>query len=99
MGRVVALMDDLFFQMRLAETAKQLGIEVKMATNGEALMGLMASEPRLVIVDLNARSQPLEAIEKLRQGRKGARGGGVLPHGQEEAAGPAQAAGGAESFA
>jgi len=33
MGRVVALMDDLFFQMKLAETAKHLGIEVKMATH------------------------------------------------------------------
>jgi len=38
MGRVVALMDDLFFQMKLAETAKQLGVEVKVATSGEALM-------------------------------------------------------------
>ncbi len=33
MGRVVALMDDLFFQMKLAETAKQLGVEVKVATS------------------------------------------------------------------
>ena len=45
MGRVVALMDDLFFQMKLAETAKQLGVEVKVATNGEALMELMESAP------------------------------------------------------
>ena len=59
MGRVVALMDDLFFQMKLAETAKQLGVEVKVATNGDAFLGLIASEPKLVIVDLNARSQPL----------------------------------------
>ena len=93
MGKVVALMDDLFFQMKLAETAKQLGIEVKMATNGEALMGLMASEPRLVIVDLNARSQPLEAIEKLRQVRKDVRVVGFLSHVQEELAAQAQAAG------
>ena len=61
MGRVVALLDDLFFQMKLAETAKQLGVEVKVATNGEALLGLMASEPKLVIVDLNAHSQPIAA--------------------------------------
>ena len=54
MGRVVALMDDLFFQMKLAETAKQLGVEVKVAANAEALMGLMASEPKLVIVDLKS---------------------------------------------
>ncbi len=66
MGRVVALVDDLFFQMKLAETAKQLGVEVKVAANGEALLGLLEPEPKLVIVDLNARSQPVRAIERLR---------------------------------
>jgi len=93
MGRVVALMDDLFFQMKLAETAKQLGVEVKVATNGDALMGLMASEPKLVIVDLNARSQPIQAIEKLRQTRKDVRVVGFLSHVQTELAAQAQAAG------
>src|SRR5207248_7577419 len=57
MGKVVALVDDLFFQMKLAETAKQLGLDVKVAANGDALMGLLESAPKLVIVDLNARSQ------------------------------------------
>jgi CheY-like chemotaxis protein len=93
MGRVVALMDDLFFQMKLAETAKQLGVEVKVATNGEALMGLMESEPKLVIVDLNARSQPIQAIEKLRLLRKDVRVVGFLSHVQKELAAQAQAAG------
>jgi CheY-like chemotaxis protein len=93
MGRVVALMDDLFFQMKLAETAKQLGVEVKVATNGEALMKLMESAPKLVIVDLNARSQPLLAIEKLRQVRKDIRVVGFLSHVQTELAAQAQAAG------
>jgi CheY-like chemotaxis protein len=93
MGRVVALMDDLFFQMKLAETAKQLGVEVKVATNGDALMGLMESEPKLVIVDLNARSQPIQAIEKLRLSRKDVRVVGFLSHVQKELAAQAQAAG------
>ena len=93
MVRVVALMDDLFFQMKLAETAKQLGVEVKVATNSEALMGLMASAPKLVIVDLNARSQPLQAIEKLRQTSKDVRVVGFLSHVQTELAAQAQAAG------
>jgi DNA-binding NarL/FixJ family response regulator len=93
MGRVVALMDDLFFQMKLAETAKQLGVEVKVATNGEALMGLMASEPRLVIVDLNARSQPIKAIEQLRLTRKDVRVVAFLSHVQRDLAVQAQAAG------
>ena len=93
MGRVVALMDDLFFQMKLAETAKHLGVEVKVATNGEALMGLMESAPKLVIVDLNSRSQPLQAIELLRKAGKGVRVVGFLSHVQKELAEQAQAAG------
>ena len=93
MGRVVALMDDLFFQMKLAETAKQLGVEVKVATNGDALMGLMENAPKLVIVDLNARSQPLEAIEKVRQSNKDIRVVGFLSHVQTQLAAQAQAAG------
>ena len=93
MGRVVALVDDLFFQMKLAETAKQLGVEVKVATNGDALMNLMESAPKLVIVDLNARSQPLQAIEKVRQASKDIRVVGFLSHVQTQLAAQAQAAG------
>jgi len=93
MGRVVALMDDLFFQMKLAETAKQLGVELKVATNGDALLGLMESGPRLVIVDLNARSAPIQTIEKLRLASKEVRIVGFLSHVQQELAVQAQAAG------
>jgi DNA-binding NarL/FixJ family response regulator len=93
MGRVVALVDDLFFQMKLAETAKQLGVEVKVATNSDAFLGLLDSEPKLVIVDLNARNQPIAAIEKLRQTRKDVRVVAFLSHVQTELAAQAQAAG------
>ena len=93
MGRVVALMDDLFFQMKVAETAKQLGLELKVATNGDALQGLLEPAPKLVIVDLNARSQPIAAIERLRAAQKDLRVVGFLSHVQRELAEQAQAAG------
>ena len=93
MGRVVALMDDLFFQMKLAETAKHLGVEVKVATNAQALMGPMESAPKLVIVDLNARSQPLQAVEQLRKAGNAVRIVAFLSHVQKELAEQAQAAG------
>src|SRR5579871_2931454 len=66
MPRVVAYMDDLFFQMKLAETAKHLHIEVKVAGNPDALLQLMDPLPKFVIVDLNARNKPLEAVEQMR---------------------------------
>src|SRR5258705_9791586 len=67
MARVVAYMDDLFFQMKLAETAKHLHIEVKVAASPDALLQLMDPLPKLVIVDLNARNAPLQAVQRLRE--------------------------------
>jgi DNA-binding NarL/FixJ family response regulator len=93
MGRVVALMDDLFFQMKLAETAKHLGVEVKVATTVDALLPLLDSAPKLLIVDLNSRSQPIAAIERLRAAKNGVRVVGFLSHVQTDLAAQARAAG------
>jgi DNA-binding NarL/FixJ family response regulator len=93
MRRIVALMDDLFFQMKVAETAKHLGLELKVATNGDALLGLLEPPPKLVIVDLNSRSQPLAAIERVRATQKDLRVIGFLSHVQRDLATQAQAAG------
>lgn len=93
MGRVVAFMDDLFFQMKVAETAKHLGLELKVATNADALAGLLDPAPKLVIVDLNARSQPIAAIERVRATQKDLRVIGFLSHVQRELAAQAQSAG------
>jgi DNA-binding NarL/FixJ family response regulator len=93
MGRIVALVDDLFFQMKVAETAKHLGLELKVATNGDALLGLLEPPPKLVIVDLNSRSQPLAAIERVRATQKDLRVIGFLSHVQRDLATQAQAAG------
>jgi DNA-binding NarL/FixJ family response regulator len=93
MGRVVAFMDDLFFQMKLAETARHLGVEVKVAANADALSALLNPAPKLVIVDLNARSQPLQAIARLRAEQSSVRVVAFLSHVQTELAAQARAAG------
>ena len=93
MGRVIALMDDIFFQMKVAETAKHLGLEFKVATNVDALMSLLEPAPQLVIVDLNARSKPVEAIAKVRAAAKDVRVVAFLSHVQRELAEQARAAG------
>ena len=79
---VLALVDDLFFQAKLAETARRVGIKLKTVSTGAALMDALngalnqapggASDgaargdlPRLIVVDLNARQGPLEAIEQV----------------------------------
>jgi DNA-binding NarL/FixJ family response regulator len=93
MRRVVALMDDIFFQMKVAETAKHLGIEFKVATNTGALLSLLEPRPQLIIVDLNARNQPLDAIVKLRAAAKDIRVVAFLSHVQRELAEQARNAG------
>ncbi len=93
MGRVVALMDDLFFQMKVAETAKHLGVELKVATTNDAFLTLLESAPRLIIIDLNARSQPLQAIQQLREKKNGVRVVAFLSHVQTDLAAQARAAG------
>ena len=93
MPRVVAYMDDLFFQMKLAETAKHLGLEVKVASNAESLLQLLDPPPQLVIMDLNARSRPLEAMKRLRDAQPHLRVIGFLSHVQTGLAEEARAAG------
>ena len=93
MGRVVALMDDLFFQMKVAETAKHLGVEFKVATTTDALLGLLEAPTKLVIIDLNARSQPVATIERLRATHKELPIVAFLSHVQTELAAQARAAG------
>jgi len=93
MPRIVAYMDDLFFQMKLAETAKHLGLEVKVASTAESLLQLLDPPPELVIVDLNARSQPLAAVQQLRNLQPNLRVIGFLSHVQTDLAQQAQAAG------
>jgi DNA-binding NarL/FixJ family response regulator len=96
MARAVGYMDDLFFQMKIAETAKQLGIEFKVASTSEGLLALLDPPTKLVIVDLNARNQPLATIAQLRATHKDLRVLAFLSHVQTELAAQARAAGCAE---
>jgi CheY-like chemotaxis protein len=93
MGRVVALMDDLFFQMKVAETAKHLGVEFKVAASGEILAGMLEPPTKLILVDLNAKNEPLATIARLRATQKELPVVAFLSHVQTELARQAKAAG------
>jgi DNA-binding NarL/FixJ family response regulator len=93
MAEIVGLMDDLFFQMKVLETAKQLGMQFKVAATTDSLMELVATSPKLVIVDLNARSGAIPAIERVRAEKSGVRVVGFLSHVQVDLAEQARAAG------
>jgi DNA-binding NarL/FixJ family response regulator len=94
MAQVVALVDDIFFQARLLETAKQLSVELRVCPTPEALIAEAAkNSTRLAIVDLNARSKPLEAIVRLQAAAPGIPVIAFLSHVQVELAEAARAAG------
>jgi len=66
MADAIVLIDDLFFQAKLHETAKLTGVTLETVTTGEQLVKSAQANPAaLIIVDLNARQGALEAIEKL----------------------------------
>jgi DNA-binding NarL/FixJ family response regulator len=94
MARVLALVDDLFFQAKILETAKQLGITVRTSTTGGALLAEIAKDaPKLVIVDLNAHGAPVHAIERVCATAPGLRLIAFLSHVQTDLAQQARAAG------
>ncbi len=94
MAQVVALVDDLFFQAKILETARHLGIDLVTCGTGEALVAQVARDnPKLVIVDLNARHGPLEAIERLNASSGAPPLIAYLSHVQPELAARARAAG------
>ena len=96
MADAIVLIDDLFFQAKLFETAKQTGTTVETVATGDQLVKSAALSPAaLIIVDLNARQGALKALEKL-----GANGSGnprrviaFLSHVQTDLAERARAAG------
>jgi CheY-like chemotaxis protein len=106
---VLALVDDLFFQAKLVETARRVDVTLKTVSTGAALLEALGASnrtlggvaggaargdlPRLIVVDLNARQGPLEAIEKLQGGGNPLPVIGFLSHVQTELAERARAAG------
>ncbi len=94
MADVLALVDDLFFQAKMAETARQVGVALEAVASGDALIAAAETDPpRLLLVDLNARQGALEAIERLHASGNSRPVIAFLSHVQTELAQRARAAG------
>jgi DNA-binding NarL/FixJ family response regulator len=94
MAEVLALIDDLFFHAKVQETARQLGVGLRICTTPEALLAEIAKEaPKLVLVDLNARSNSVGMIEQLQANDSAIPVTAFLSHVQTELAARARAAG------
>ncbi|MGB6199527.1 MAG: hypothetical protein WA871_09510 [Candidatus Acidiferrales bacterium] len=68
MADAVALVDDLFFQAKMTETARHAGVDLKTVASSEAFLREAAANPgALLLLDLNARGKPLEALARLEE--------------------------------
>jgi CheY-like chemotaxis protein len=91
---VLVLIDDLFFQAKLSETARHVGVTLQTVSNGDAMVSAAAANPpRLLVVDLNARGGPLEALQRLQSTGNHLPVIAFLSHVQTELAEKARAAG------
>lgn len=103
MSNVLALVDDLFFQARIAATAKQAGVSLEFVGTPEALIGkaqppadpsgCATAGPALIVIDLNSRGNPIEALGRLKAAGNQTPVVAFLSHVQTELAARARAAG------
>ena len=94
--RVLAVVSDLFFSVKISEAAKRNGLALEFVKEGKELMEKVKVKPSLIVFDLNFDSvSPLELIAQLKGDpeTKGISLLGYLSHLQGELKMQAQAAG------
>ena len=94
--RVLAVVTDLFFSVKLADAAKRCGLALEFVKDPKELLEKAQGKPSLSVFDLNFDAvQPLELISKLKSqaATKGVSLLGYLSHVQGELKQSAQEAG------
>src|SRR5215471_9921124 len=95
--RVLAVVNDLFFSVKISEAAKRNGLALEFVKDSEEVLAkAMAEKPSLIIFDLNFESVgPLDLIKRLKASveTKGVSLLGYLSHLQSELKVQAQDAG------
>src|SRR3954463_9638165 len=65
--KIVAILTDLMFTVKIQEAAKRVGLEAIFAKNHQEAMDQAKQDPAVIILDLNASSiDSLDVIEKLK---------------------------------
>ena len=94
--RVLAVVSDLFFSVKLTEAAKRCGLDLEFVTDPKELLEKAKEKPTLIVFDLNCdAAEPLKFIGKLKghATTKGISLLGYLSHVQAELKQSAQEAG------
>ena len=65
--KILAAIGDLFFTVKIRDTAKKMGLEVEFVKSDKDLLEQAKNKPMLIILDLGfAAMQPLKVIGKLK---------------------------------
>ena len=65
--KVLAVVDDLLFTVKINDAAKRAGLDAQFVKSEKDLLDKAEEKPLLIILDLNATSvQPLSVISKLK---------------------------------
>lgn len=94
--KIVAVMDDLFFIVKVNEAAKSAGLDVEFVKSGVDALDRARQKPALMILDLNCGAvEPLQVIAQLKadQELRGISLIGYLSHVQAELKQKAQESG------
>jgi PleD family two-component response regulator len=94
--RVLAVVNDLFFSVKLTEAAKRAGLALEFVKDGTQVLDKAKTRPSLIVFDLNFEAvEPLKLISKLKGSSetKGVSLIGYLSHIQAELKQQAQEAG------
>ena len=94
--KILAVLDDLFFTVKIDEAAKRAGVPVEFVKSAKDALDQARAHPRMIILDLNcAGLDPLKLIEDLKSNAalKRIRLIGYVSHVQAELIQKARAAG------
>ncbi|MGA2135466.1 MAG: response regulator [Bryobacteraceae bacterium] len=94
--KVLAVVSDLFFSVKITDAAKRAGMAVELVKDPHEVLNKAKAKPSVIIFDLNfEEARPLELIGKLKAGAeyKGVSLIGYLSHVQGELKQAAQEAG------
>jgi PleD family two-component response regulator len=65
--KILAVLGDLFFTVKISDAAKRAGLDVEIVKNEKDVLEKAKAKPSLIIVDLNFGDlQPLKLISKLK---------------------------------
>jgi CheY-like chemotaxis protein len=65
--KVLAVLDDLFFRVKIADAAKRVGLDIDFVNKEDDVIERAKEQPLVIILDLNINSlQPIKLISELK---------------------------------